>query len=677
LRTLVEQYLGAGNAEHAPSLLASIEAMAGEAADKSWYLQTVSAALAARAELDLDAILAEDAETAGQRQARASDLAAAADEDASLHAGPTVEREADSHAGAAGAAPAADTLAGLDIATWRQRIARALIGGDAQLIAEHRQALLTERRGLLHDALRHYGRSEAVRQALVRGFPDALLADFVELLEPRASRFAAAVRAHPAPSRAGAGADGTSLWPAWRQRFWSQLLEASMSSHAAFDAVLATLDGGEQAAPFAQRWLDAIHAAPHAGELRARARTVAPSAQDAIASAASPTENGAAGGEAGDREFAAIPHASHVDAFAALPARALDQMAADKQDGAAVDQALATSMSASGMDADALSSLARALDAMTADGGGELPHWLAAALAVPASRARIVAALPDRLLTRILLALRPEDHAAIQRGMDLVAAAYARVRSGAPAARLWDSVFAYLFEHRRHYTEAGLANWLAASAGSGLGEAGRAELARLAVDSVAEPDPPGGAERGPVPQAGAGSEADEPLELLFLANAGMVLAAPYLPRLFSMLALTENGCFVDRAAAERAVHLLQFMVDARTSAPEYQLVLNKLLCGVATGVPIAAGIEITDHERQTIESLLQAMIANWTAIGNTSIDGLRETFLRRKGSIQLRDDAWQLQVQPATFDMLLDRLPWSFSIVKYPWMERPLHVTWR
>lgn len=170
---------------------------------------------------------------------------------------------------------------------------------------------------------------------------------------------------------------------------------------------------------------------------------------------------------------------------------------------------------------------------------------------------------------------------------------------------------------------------------------------------------------------------DEPLEQLYLGNAGMVLAAPYLPRLFSTLGLTDAGRFVDQLAAERAVHLLQFMVDARTNAPEYQLVLNKLLCGVRTGVPIVGAIEITDHEQQTIEGLIAAMIANWKTIGKTSIDGLRESFLRRKGSMQLRDDAWQLKVQPGTFDMLLDRLPWSFSIIKYPWMERPVHVTWR
>jgi hypothetical protein len=36
-----------------------------------------------------------------------------------------------------------------------------------------------------------------------------------------------------------------------------------------------------------------------------------------------------------------------------------------------------------------------------------------------------------------------------------------------------------------------------------------------------------------------------------------------------------------------------------------------------------------------------------------------------------------LKVQPRAFDMLLDRLPWGFSIIKLPWMQGVLHVEWR
>ena len=78
-----------------------------------------------------------------------------------------------------------------------------------------------------------------------------------------------------------------------------------------------------------------------------------------------------------------------------------------------------------------------------------------------------------------------------------------------------------------------------------------------------------------------------------------------------------------------------------------------------------------------MNSLLQAMIDNWGALGNTSPQGLRQSFLQRQGRLLLKDDAWHLQVESQGFDMLLDRLPWSFKTIKYGWMQRVIHVDWR
>ncbi|WP_343732781.1 contractile injection system tape measure protein [Duganella sp.] len=162
-----------------------------------------------------------------------------------------------------------------------------------------------------------------------------------------------------------------------------------------------------------------------------------------------------------------------------------------------------------------------------------------------------------------------------------------------------------------------------------------------------------------------------------LRNAGMVIFATYAQRLFSILELTKDGNFVSEEAAQRAVHLLQYAVTAETSTPEYQLVLNKLLCGIHGGQPIARGIDITDKEKDTIAQMLNGVIAHWKALGKTSISGLRQTFLQREGQLTFEENAWHLKIPTATFDMLLDRLPWSFAMIKFPWMEHPLHVTWR
>ncbi|MFZ3018173.1 MAG: contractile injection system tape measure protein [Gallionella sp.] len=169
----------------------------------------------------------------------------------------------------------------------------------------------------------------------------------------------------------------------------------------------------------------------------------------------------------------------------------------------------------------------------------------------------------------------------------------------------------------------------------------------------------------------------ESAEEIYIANAGMVLATPYLPQLFRMLDLTEGTKFKDERSAERAIHLLQFMVNESCDSPEFLLSLNKLLCGVPTGVPIVREIELLQQEKDAIEGMLNGIIRNWTILGNTSVQGLRESFLQRSGRLQLKEDNWHLKVEPKGIDVLLDRLPWSFALIKHPWMRRPIYVEWR
>jgi len=144
-----------------------------------------------------------------------------------------------------------------------------------------------------------------------------------------------------------------------------------------------------------------------------------------------------------------------------------------------------------------------------------------------------------------------------------------------------------------------------------------------------------------------------------------------------MLGLAGERAFASPQAAERAVMLLQFMVTGRSEAPEPALLLNKLLCGLDIATPVPREIEITEAECSAVEGLLQAVIQHWKALGRTSVAGLRETFLQRDGHLERQPEAWQLQVEPRAFDMLIDQLPWGYSTVRHPWMERVVHVDWR
>ncbi|MFZ6720344.1 contractile injection system tape measure protein [Undibacterium sp. Ji49W] len=180
------------------------------------------------------------------------------------------------------------------------------------------------------------------------------------------------------------------------------------------------------------------------------------------------------------------------------------------------------------------------------------------------------------------------------------------------------------------------------------------------------------------PQSGdIPDRADINVDNIHIHNGGLILLAPYIQRLFDILELTRDGNFVDDQSAQRSVHLLQFIVTGELETPEYQLVLNKLLCGIKGGIPICSGISILDREKEVIEQMLEGVIANWGALGGSSIAALRETFLQRQAHLYRQDEAWHMKVLPGTFDMLLDRLPWSFALTRLPWMEEPIHTTWR
>ena len=168
---------------------------------------------------------------------------------------------------------------------------------------------------------------------------------------------------------------------------------------------------------------------------------------------------------------------------------------------------------------------------------------------------------------------------------------------------------------------------------------------------------------------------------LYIDNAGLVLTAAFLPQLFAVLDLLveEEGrrpALCDRVTASRAVHLLQYLADGRTSLPEPLLVLNKILCGLPTAMPVEREIELSERERDVCDTLLRSVIAAWKSIANTSVAGLQEGFLRREGKLQRTDDGWKLTVQRKTIDFLIDELPWSVSVIFLRWMPQPLYVSW-
>ena len=174
----------------------------------------------------------------------------------------------------------------------------------------------------------------------------------------------------------------------------------------------------------------------------------------------------------------------------------------------------------------------------------------------------------------------------------------------------------------------------------------------------------------------SGEESTITKETIAVRNAGLVLVNNYLTMLFVRVGLTNDQGFIDTEAQLRAVHYLQYFVTGLTRTEEHLLPLNKVLCGLALAQPVADGIIVTDENKDLIDGLIKAMIGQWPVIGDSSVDGFRGNWLVRDGLLSEQEDRWELTVEKRAYDILLQRSPFSFSIIKYPWMDKPLHVNW-
>jgi hypothetical protein len=159
-------------------------------------------------------------------------------------------------------------------------------------------------------------------------------------------------------------------------------------------------------------------------------------------------------------------------------------------------------------------------------------------------------------------------------------------------------------------------------------------------------------------------------------NAGLVLFWPFLTRLFEHLSFVKNGEFVNSEFKNRAVYILQYLVFNESEFPEYELVLNKILAGMLPEDHLNPFIELTEEEKNMANSLLNGLINNWEKVKSSTPEGVQETFLQREGMLRFKGDEIMLEVEKKGVDILVKSIPWNISLIKLPWMKKPMHVEW-
>lgn len=162
-------------------------------------------------------------------------------------------------------------------------------------------------------------------------------------------------------------------------------------------------------------------------------------------------------------------------------------------------------------------------------------------------------------------------------------------------------------------------------------------------------------------------------EGIFINNAGAVIIAPFLPLLFSRAGISSGPVINDVPAA---LALVNYCITGQREAAEFDLLLPKILCGAAPELVPEMSSHLPVKYFEEADEMLGSAIEYWTALKNTSVQGLREAFLQRNGKLVFKNEEWILYVEQMPYDMLLQQLPWNIGMIRLPWMVNLLRTQW-
>lgn len=166
------------------------------------------------------------------------------------------------------------------------------------------------------------------------------------------------------------------------------------------------------------------------------------------------------------------------------------------------------------------------------------------------------------------------------------------------------------------------------------------------------------------------------IDCIYIQNAGLVLLHPFLPELFQKLDLWVDNQWKEISSQHIAVQVLEYLVSVQEDFAEFNLPLNKILCEMEVSEVLQPVPELLPNYKTECDNLLKEVIRHWSVLKNTSIQGLRETFLQRNGKISRVDNGWLLNVEQKGVDVLLNSLPWGIGVIKLPWLVDTIFVEW-
>ena len=172
------------------------------------------------------------------------------------------------------------------------------------------------------------------------------------------------------------------------------------------------------------------------------------------------------------------------------------------------------------------------------------------------------------------------------------------------------------------------------------------------------------------------SKSSVDLKSIYIQNAGMILAHPFISQLFIQTGCADENKNLLPAKKQKAVQLLHYLASGEETDMEFNLTFEKYLCGLSVETPLIRTSEIGETDKMECDEVLRSIVDYWPELKNTSPEGLRQLFFRRNGKLDLNQTPHKLYVERKAQDVLLDKLQWNISIVKLPWMNDLLYVEW-
>lgn len=164
---------------------------------------------------------------------------------------------------------------------------------------------------------------------------------------------------------------------------------------------------------------------------------------------------------------------------------------------------------------------------------------------------------------------------------------------------------------------------------------------------------------------------------LYINNAGLLLLHPFLQSLFSNLGLlTPANQFIHTDARHKAAVVLYYLQSGTIEYYEWEMALNKIICGLEVAAVLPLGISLSAGEIAECDLLLQTVAGHWQALKGAGVTAIQQTFILRPGKITLQQNHWLVQVERNGFDILIDRLPWGIGTIKLAWLNQLIHTEW-